>query len=204
MNNACRKTSLLGICQILIPISDHDIRYLSFLSLSLSLSLSRWRSLENTIKLMDCSDSSRTMCKRCTNTKREKKSERERERPPAYSYQSTAHVLNTPHVKALTAETAQVRIVRTRRKKLKISVLYFTSLCIQTLSLTLKQQCLFSYINTHVHFLPEYTHLNAHTWAKVSNSMFKDANTRSNARKGLLLKDHVYHEVERQGGMKKK
>jgi len=40
-------------------------------------------------------------------TEREKECKRERERPPAYCYQSTAHVLNTPHVKALTPETAR-------------------------------------------------------------------------------------------------
>ncbi len=53
---------------------------------------------------------------------------------------SLLHMFLTHDVKALTEETAQVRFVRTRRKKLKISVFFFTSLCIQTLSLTFKQQ----------------------------------------------------------------
>lgn len=100
---------------------------------------------------------------------------RENERDLLLTLISLLHMFLTHHVKALTEETAQVRIVRTRRKKLKISVLYVTSLCIQTLSLTFKQQCLFSYINTHIHLHPEYTHLNAHTWANVSKSVFKDA-----------------------------
>lgn len=80
-------------------------------------------------------------------------------------------MFSTHHVKALTAETAWERIVRTCRKKLKISVLYFTSLCIQTLPLTFKQQGLFSYISTHL--LPEYTHLNAHSEQKFQTLCLK-------------------------------
>lgn len=109
--------------QILIPISDQVIRYLFLSSFSLSLSGNPWKTLWHTIKLMDCSDSNRAKCERCTNTQSGKKSERERERPPAYSYQSTAHVLNTPHVKASTAETARERIVRTQKETKNISSL---------------------------------------------------------------------------------